>query len=207
MVVAMSDFIKGLLTMLLWIIIPLGIVALVLIATDTYSAFNWIQFPIEIFGLLYGLEPGILVIYNLNRFKWWVEIFNDMTWSLPNTLFGFIFGHLIYIFFGNPSRAQSKDEDWIVFKPRSPTGLGNKVPQVLWIINIGRHGPHEKLHLLQARLFGPLFLPLYGVLYVVNFLIQFLWISTVGGILWLCKVRNKPYLSLPKQRVVGGFFG
>ncbi len=203
----MSDGVKGFLIILLWLFIPASIVAALLVLTDTFNAFNWILLPIGIFSLLYGFESGILTIYNLNKFKGWVEIIIDMTWSIPNTLFGFIFGNLIYIFFANPSRKDSKNEGWIVFNPRSSTGFGNKILQVLGTINLGGPGQHEKLHLLQARIFGPFFLPLYIIFYVVNFLIQFLWTMTIGWILWLCKVLDKPYFTPPKRSVVGGFFG
>jgi hypothetical protein len=63
------------------------------------------------------------------------------------------------------------------------------------------------MHLLQARIFGPLYLPLFGASYVVTFLIQVLWTFTIGGILWLAKVRTKAYFRPPARSAVSGFFG
>lgn len=161
-----------------------------------------------IFGLLYGLETGILLSYNLGSPKGWGQLLLDFTWSFPNTVFGFVFGNLIYIFFGNPSRAESRDEGWVVFKPRTTTQtFGNDVLQTLGTINLGGRGNHEYVHLIQARILGPLFLPIAGVNYVINFLIQVLWTGTIGLILWLVRVRTKPYFRPPSNSAVQGFWG
>jgi len=203
----MSSFVKGFLTVVVWLVVPSAITAIVLWAADSLPHASYLVPIAGGFGLLYGLEAGILTIYDLGRAKGWVELFVDMTWSLPNTVFGFLLGNLVYIFFGSPSRARSKDAGWIVFVPRSTTGFGNNVLQTLGTVNIGGQGQHEKMHLLQARIFGPLYLPLFGASYIVTFLIQVLWTFTIGGILWLAKIRTKAYLRPPAHSAVGGFFG
>jgi hypothetical protein len=78
-------------------------------------------------------------------------------------VFGCIFGNLIYIFVGNPSRIDSKDAHSIVYRPRGSSGFGQNVLQTLGTVNLGGPGQHEKMHLLQARVFGPLYLPLFGL--------------------------------------------
>ena len=203
----MPDAAKGFLTVLFWTMIPTGVTAAVLAGTGTLSSQPWIVFVVLAYGFLYGLEAGILTIYDLGRGVGWLALFVDMTWSLPNTLFGSIIGNLVYIWFGNPSRSESKDQGWIVFKPRSTTGFGNSVLQTLGTVNLGGAGQHEKMHLLQARIFGPLYLSLFAVFYVITFTLQILWTFTLGGLLWLIKVRDKAYFRPPSHSAVGGFWG
>ena len=52
------------------------------------------------------------------------------------------------------------------------------------------------MHLLQARIFGPLFLPIYLVNYVVNFTLQGLWTITIGALLWKLGIRETPFTSV-----------
>ena len=203
----MRDAAKGFLTGFLWLLVPSAIATIVLLATGTLAQLTWLLLLTAVLGLLYGLEAGILTIYDLGRGKGWAELLVDMTWSLPNTLFGLVFGNLIYIFFGNPSRSESKDEGWIVYKPRSASGFGNDVLQVLGTVNIGGKGQHEKMHVLQARIFGPLYLPLFGLFYAVNFLIQVLWTITLGWILKVAGVRDTAWFTPPSSSAVSGFFG
>src|SRR5262249_12552597 len=96
---------------------------------------------------------------------------------------------------------------WIVYTPRNSSGFGVDVLQTLGTINIGGSGNHERVHLVQARIFGPLYLPVFGVNYVVNFLVQVLWTFTIGGLLWLTKLRERPFLRPPDRSAVHGFFG
>jgi hypothetical protein len=162
------------------------------------------------FGLLYGLEAGLLVCYDLNGIGW-LQLFLDFTWSLPNTIWGFVLGNLIFIWVGNPSRDLSCDKGFIAFKPRGAGSFGNTVLQTHGTVNLGGGGQHELVHVMQARIFGPLFLPIYLLNYVVNSLIQLLWTITVGLLLWLLKIREKPYFRPPadatNKSVVPGFIG
>ncbi len=159
------------------------------------------------FGLGYGLEAGLLRSYPLSKGQGWLELLVDLTWSLPNTLFGFVLGNLIYVWFGSLSRDKSEDQGWIVFMPRPGGSFGRTVLQTLGTVNIGGAGQHEKMHLLQARLFGPFYLPFVGASYVITFLLQVLWTITIGGILKLAGVRQKAYFTPPAHSAVGGFFG
>ncbi len=74
-------------------------------------------------------------------------------------------------------------------------------------LNLGGAGQHERMHLLQARIFGPLFLPLYLLCYAVTAVIQLLWTATLGWILVVAKVRQKAPLQPPANSVVSGFVG
>ena len=203
----MNRLVKGLLT---------GAVSVVLMPL-TLVFLNWCAGGIvspaiaalvgAILGVLYGLEAGILSVYDLAAVKGWVQLVVDTTWSLPNTLFGFVIGNLVYPFFGSPSRADSENAGWIVFRSGRATGFGHDVLQTLGTVNLGGTGQHERMHLLQARVFGPLYLPLFGLNYVGTFLLQLLWTSTIGALLWKLGSRDKPYFRPPPQSAVAGFFG
>jgi hypothetical protein len=105
----MSSFIKGLLTVVVGAVLAAAAVLLVNFAFGSPVAFYWAALGGALFGLAYGLQAGIYGIYPLDGVKGWVELVVDMTWSLPNTIFGFVFGNCIYPFFelwaytsGNP---------------------------------------------------------------------------------------------------------
>lgn len=202
----MPDILKGLLTILLCAAVPAGIGAGVGAALGSW----WIGALIGgIPGLLYGLEAGILVAYDLGSGRGWLELLVDLTWSLPNTLFGLIFGNAIYAFFGGPSRERSRGQGWIVFMPPASktSGFGVDVLQTLGTVNLGGAGAHERVHVLQARICGPAFLPFHAANYVVNFLIQGLFTITIGAILKATGIRDTAWFRPPGTSVVSGFFG
>jgi hypothetical protein len=203
----MPDFVKGLLIFLISTL--LGVLLGIVFSAVTDGAVDIATGAAmgAIFGGLYGLEAGILVIYDLASGLGWLQILIDFTWSVPNTVFGFVLGNAIYWFFGTPSRAQSKDRGWIAFSPRGSSGFGHSVLQTLGTLNLGGAGQHERMHLLQARIFGPLYLPIFAVNYAINFLIQVLFTFTLGGLLYLVKARQTPYFRPPASSAVSGFFG
>ena len=204
----MSDLTKGLLTVLVAAALASATVVFVNFLIGTLIPAYWAALGSALFGLCYGLQAGIYGIYPLSGSKGWVELVVDMTWSLPNTIFGFIFANCIYPFFGDISKNHSKNAGWIVYMPPAGgTGFGKNVLQTLGTINIGGVGQHEKMHLLQARIFGIFYLVLFALNYVVTFLIQVLWTFTVGGLLWLLKIRQKPYFRPSSHSAVKGFFG
>jgi hypothetical protein len=204
----MSGFIKGLLTVVVGTALAVAAVLLVNVALGSPVSFYWAALGAALFGLGYGLQAGIFGIYPLPSLKGWLELVVDMTWSLPNTIFGFIFGNSIYLFFGDISKPDSKDSGWIVYMPPAGSGgFGKKILQTLGTLNIGGAGQHERMHLLQARIFGVFYLALFGLNYVITFTIQVLWTFTIGGLLWLLKVRQKPYFRPSSRSTVKGFFG
>ncbi len=204
----MSGVMKGLLTVIVCVALTVVTVLLVNLAFGTPLPLLWTALGAALFGLGYGLQAGILGIYPLSKFKGWIELVIDMTWSLPNTLFGFIVGNMVYPFFGDISKNRSQDAGWVVYMPAAGGGgFGKKVLQTLGTINIGDTGQHEKMHLLQARIFGVLYLVLFALNYIITFTIQVLWTFTLGGLLWLLKVRQKPYFRPPSHSAVQGFFG
>jgi hypothetical protein len=198
-----AAWLKGLLTVLLSIVFSVCTIVLVNLLFGGMVVAYWAVIGGGAFGLLYGLQAGIMLIYDLSSFKGWLELIVDMTWSLTNTLFGFIFGNIFYPFFGNLSSSKSKDSGWIVYMPTKTL----KVLQTLGTINLGGPGKHERIHLMQARILGPFYLIGYGLNYVVNFTIQVFWTISLGAILYYLKIRQKPYFQPSKDSVVSGFFG
>jgi hypothetical protein len=159
------------------------------------------------FGLLYGLMTGLLRSYDLSTHAGVIALLIDLTWSLLNTVVGFLLGNAIYIFFGTPSRALSENQGWIAYKARGTSGFGVNVLQTIGTVNIGGAGNHEKVHLLQARIFGPFYIPFVLANYLVTGTIQVLFTITIGAILKAAGVRDTAYLRPPDGSAVKGFFG
>jgi hypothetical protein len=212
----MSKPLQGFLTFLLSLVVPTGLLLLLsvlpvwrdLLPPQVVSDLPKVALLVGgTFGFLHGLEAGILCIYDLDTATGWVSLFDDLTWSLPNTMVGFVLGNLIYIFFGNPSRTDSEGKGWISFQPRSSSGFGHSVLQTIGTVNLGGAGQHERMHLLQARVLGPLYIPFVIASYAVTFTLQVVWTLTLGGLLALVGARDKAYLQPPASSAVGGFFG
>lgn len=204
----MSGLLKGTITVIISTILMVGTLLLVNLIAGTLIPMLWLSLGAALLGIGYGLQAGILGIYSLSNFKGWLELVIDTTWSLPNTLFGFIIGNIIYPFFASISKSNSNNNGWIVYMPvAGSTGFGSSVLQTLGTVNIGGAGQHERMHLLQGRIFGPLYLLLFALNYIVTFLIQLIWTFTIGGLLWLLKVRDKAYFRPSSHSAVQGFFG
>jgi hypothetical protein len=203
----MSRAAQTVLTLLLSLVVPTLVLLLVSLLTGGAFPVSVALIIGAIFGLGYGLQAGLLRIYELSTGQGWVELFVDLTWSLPNTVFGFVVGNLAYVWFGGLSRAHSEGKGWIVYMPRPGSSFGRDVLQTLGTVNIGGAGQHEKMHLLQARIFGPIYLPMVAASYVITFTLQVLWTITLGGLLKLVGVRQKAYFRPPAHSAVGGFFG
>jgi hypothetical protein len=161
-----------------------------------------------IFGFFYGIEAGFLLIYDLSSPLGWLLILVDMTWSLPNTVFGFVFGNIIYFCLGSPSAAESKDSGCVVFKRRDTSAaFGNRIKQTLGTMIIGVRSPHEAIHLMQERVFGPLYLTIFAANYIAAFVLQVAFTALIGWALWLAKIRDTPWLRPPVKSSFGNFFG
>ncbi len=201
----MPDGLKGFLTVVLSMVF-FGVAGLLLGTGLAHAAMPGLGVGI-VLGLVYGLFAGVLLAYDLGSGLGWLELLVDLTWSLLNTFFGLLIGIPLYLIFGNPSKTQSQGQGWVSYAPRGTGTFGNRVLQTLGTVNLGGAGQHEKMHVLQARIFGPLYLPLFAVNYVVTFLIQGLWTLTIGMILWKTGARTKPYFQPPPESAVSGFFG
>lgn len=205
----MSKAVQGFVTFLVAAVLSVLVLLLVSLLTGGALPAGVAVLMGGVLGAGYGLEAGILRSYDLDTRKGWGELLVDVTWSLPNTLFGFVFGNLIYAWFGDLSRKESDGKGWVVYMPTGSGtgGFGRDVLQTLGTVNIGGAGNHEKVHVLQARVLGPLYLPFVALSYVLTFTVQVLWTVTLGGLLKLVGARDKPYFRPPARSAVGGFFG
>jgi hypothetical protein len=203
----MPDAVKTLLTIVLCPALMGGAFALIDLAlggvVGTFTAFL-IGGSI---GLVYGILSGAVQSYDLGALGGWGMLLLDMTWSLPNTVFGVLTGSWIYLLFGTPSQSLSSGLGWVSYAPRGGSGFGHGVLQTVGTINIGGAGQHERMHLLQARVFGPLYLPLFAVNYVFTGLIQLLFTCTIGLLLKAIGSRQTAWLEPPAKSAVQGPFG
>lgn len=114
-------------------------------------------------GVVYARAVTAARVYEINA-RGLFTFAVDVTWSLPNTLVGALFLAL-NLLFGNELDRQ--------FSGRNSVGLRNGVfPGFATTIGpvVARtkfNDPHEAIHVLQARLFGPLYLPLVLANYVL----------------------------------------
>ena len=156
---------------------------------------------------IYAILAAALESYDLSSPTGWLMLIIDSSWSLTNTIFGAVIGLPLYAIFGKPSGSQSKGLGWVSYAPRSGTGFGNNVLQTLGTVNLGGAGQHERMHLLQARIFGPFYLPLFAAFYVITFLVQSFFTLVLGLILKLTGVRTNAALQPPNRSAVKGFWG
>lgn len=164
-------------------------------------------------GILYVCLTGYCASYDLSKPLHWLAWLTDVTWSLPNTLLGLIVATPFYLILGSLDRGQSRGKAWISFRG----SIGGNVLQTVGPVNLGGAGCHEPVHLLQARLFGPIFIPLQIVNYVFLGLLQILWTLTIGMICYLTGARRSPWFRPSRDSAVkttdptksgaGDFFG
>jgi hypothetical protein len=167
----------------------------------------WVLLLVGAIALILGLIAGILGSYDLTKPKSWALLFVDHVWALPSTILGAVVGNIVYPFFGTPSDTLSAGKEWVSYQARGSSGFGVDVLQTIGTVNIGGAGNHERVHLLQARILGPVFLPIIAISYVVTTLVQLLWSATIGLILRLTKVRDTAWFRPPAHSAVSGFWG
>jgi hypothetical protein len=204
----MHPVLNGVITVLYATVLAGGVgIALSAGLMPGHLAFTWLTAVSAGFGLFYGLIAAFVQGYDFARPAAWLLMLVDFTWSLPNTIAGFL-TQAVYIFFGHPSTELSRGHHWIAYKPWTSTqAFGNSVLQTVGTVCLGGAGAHELVHLLQARIFGPLYIPLVIANYVVNFLIQVLWTALIGWILYLAGARQTAYLCPSPTSAVGGGAG
>lgn len=79
--------------------------------------------------------------------------------------------------------------------------------RVIGTVDFGGAGDHERVHLLQERILGPIFLSLVGISSVVSTLFLGVWSLTIGLILRLAKVRDTEWFRAPAASAVPGLGG
>jgi hypothetical protein len=141
-------------------------------------------------GLLCGLAAGLLLgavggyalsvaaVYPPGR-RGLALLLVDHSWSLPNTVAGavYLLGHLLA---GHRvDRPLSRHSGRIAVDGRVWAGYVTTVGQVVAGLRPGSSAAlvrHEDLHVLQARLLGPLYLPLVAAHYLLCTLVPVWWL-------------------------------
>jgi hypothetical protein len=180
--------------------------ALVALVTGVFAA------PIglvigAVIGAVYGSIAGWAGAYDLGDSGQVGALIVDCTWSLANTAFGLLIGVPIYAIVGSLSQTATKHSTWLEFHAPPSASFGNSVLQTLGTVNLGGAGKHERVHLVQARVLGPLYLPLQAASYVLNTVLQGLWCATFGWILRATGKRQRVPLQAPADSAVSGGWG
>ena len=120
---------SGFLTFVLCVGLPVaGLLAVTAIAgTPVTISWTLAYTGAVVLGLVmtaYGIVAAWLGTYDLTTGKGWLMLLVDLTWSLPNTVFGAVTGLWLYAFFGRPSAANSAGRGWITFAARGTSGFG-----------------------------------------------------------------------------------
>ena len=104
--------------------------------------------------------------YDRSALRGWLRYLVDCTWSLPNTLAGALFLTVNLAVHNRVERDRSRGSGCIHLVRGIIPGFATTIGTV-----VAGAGPrierHERLHVTQARAFGPLYLPLVAANYVV----------------------------------------
>ena len=80
------SWVHRLLTVLVCLVVP-GAVVLLLTAV-TVGPLWWLVVVVGLAMLVYGIVAAVLGSYDLGTGAGWLALLVDVTWSLPNTVFG-----------------------------------------------------------------------------------------------------------------------
>jgi hypothetical protein len=107
-------------------------------------------------GLIHGGVMAYGRTYDWRTHEGWFEFIADNSWSLPNSLVASVVA-TVNLFGNDIDWAQTRGTGSIVFKKKLIAGYATTLPGN---VTMGTLGPrHERLHVLQARLLGPLYIP------------------------------------------------
>lgn len=102
----------------------------------------------------------------------WLVLLIDNTWALPNTILASLY-LLANLLNGNPlERERCTGRSSLVLENGVMTGFATTIGAVEAGTN-DYNAEHEMVHVLQARIFGPLFYPLVGIGFVIATVMPF----------------------------------
>lgn len=155
----------------------ISVTALVLRSLTNALVFGALLWPTGsvgvVIGSLVGLALGVLqgwcaakaASYPDDARGWWLMVL-DNTWSLPNTCVGSLFLALNLVFGNRVDATMTAGRTTIVLRD----GVFGGFATTLGNVEAGSTSAiadHEYIHVLQARIFGPLYVPLVVLNYVV----------------------------------------
>jgi len=121
-------------------------------------------------GLGLGLVHGFAMAYG-NCYDYaggvsWLKLVLDNTWSVLNSLAGSIY-QLVNLIMMNPVTQTGAGTGTVVHQRGVIPGYATTIGNVIASDDPGVQ-PHERLHVLQARIFGPLYIPLVVASYIIG---------------------------------------
>ncbi|HLY73278.1 MAG TPA: glycine zipper family protein [Planctomycetota bacterium] len=117
-------------------------------------------------GLVHGFAMAFGDCYDYSDGISWFKFILDNTWSVTNSLAGSIYQTVNLIIF-NPITQTGAGTGTVVHHRGVIPGYATTVGNVIASDDPGVQ-PHERLHVLQARIFGPLYLPLVIASYIIG---------------------------------------
>lgn len=138
------------------------------------------------FGILIGAVVGGLIgcvhAYALIKakcyptgVKGWLLLVVDYTWSLPNTIIGSLYLAINFMLGNRLDLAQSRHRSSLVLS----NGIFAGFATTLGPVEAGTNehiADHEYVHVLQARIFGPLYIPLILLNYPIATILPYWWL-------------------------------
>lgn len=128
-------------------------------------------------GVVYGAGVARSGCYAMRGGRGPAAFVADHTWSLPNTLIGGLFLGICWLAGNRVDPAFSQKFNHIGLQNRLVSSYATTIGPVL--AGTGLVDRHEAVHVLQARLFGPLYLPLVVANYVVATVLPY-WLPVRG---------------------------
>jgi hypothetical protein len=101
----------------------------------------------------------------------WLKFILDNTWSVTNSLAGSIY-QLVNLIIFNPITQTGAGTGTVVHRRGIIPGYATTIGQVIASEDPGVQD-HERLHVLQARIFGPLYIPLVMASYVIGTIVPY----------------------------------
>ncbi len=122
-------------------------------------------------GILHGICMAIGHAYDFGDGISWVKFVLDNTWSVTNSLAGSLY-QLVNLIIFNPITQTGAGTGTVVHRRGIIPGYATTIGQVIASENPGVQD-HERLHVLQARIFGPAYIPLVMASYVIGTIIPY----------------------------------
>ena len=122
-------------------------------------------------GLVHGFSMAYGHAYDFGNGGCWVKFILDNTWSVVNSLAGSLY-QLVNLIIINPITQTGAGTGTVVHRRGVLPGYATTIGQVIASDDPGVQD-HERLHVLQARIFGPLYIPLVMASYVIGTILPY----------------------------------
>jgi len=122
-------------------------------------------------GLVHGFAMAYGNCYDYADGTSWFKLILDNTWSVLNSLAGSLY-QLMNLILLNPITQAGAGTGTVVHRRGIIPGYATTIGNVIANEDPGVQ-PHERLHVLQARIFGPLYIPLVIASYLIGTILPY----------------------------------